>query len=218
MRRSGIGRCRKRSQHSLRRASADRWHTSPLGFCRPEPGKRSRPVRCRFERRAGSGSIPRPGLRHVFRSRAAGYPRALLFRQCRSGQALAINEDGTLNSSDNPAQANSVMVLYATRRRPDFFCPSRTAGSAVSASAAPTCSTSDGRDAGGQPSVICRKRSRQCSGFLQINIVVPPAVIPGVSQSVVLKVGSQKQPGRSDPGHPVILRSDSRSPALVSGT
>jgi uncharacterized protein (TIGR03437 family) len=108
-----------------------------------------------------------------------------------SGQALAINQDGTLNSSDNPADRNSVVVLYAT-------------GAGLTSPAAQDGALADQTqplqpllpltvEIGGVPADVQYAGSAPgiVEGFFQINALVPPNAPSGPSQPVVLKVGGQ---------------------------
>jgi uncharacterized protein (TIGR03437 family) len=109
------------------------------------------------------------------------------------GQALILNQDGTFNSPANPADRNSIIVLYATGAgttdppsadgqpaRPPYPKPRLpvmvTAGT-VSAEVL---------YAGAAPELV--------SGVLQVNIRVPASVAPSASVPVVLTVGSAASP------------------------
>jgi uncharacterized protein (TIGR03437 family) len=106
-----------------------------------------------------------------------------------SGQAVAVNADGTLNSSDNPAAPGSVISLYATGG--GATSPTGTDGAVVSADNLPvpilgaTARIGD-RDAGvlyagGGPGIV--------QGILQVNIRIPDQAPAGLSVPLVLKIG-----------------------------
>ena len=108
-----------------------------------------------------------------------------------TGQALAVDADGTLNSSDNPAQADSVIVLYAT------------GGGQTSPAAQDGATANPGQPLqpllpvsvaiGGQPAQVLYAGSAagMVEGVLQIDLVVPPDAPTGPALPVVLKVGDR---------------------------
>jgi uncharacterized protein (TIGR03437 family) len=106
-----------------------------------------------------------------------------------TGQALATNQDGTVNSATNPAAAGSVVVLYATGA--GQTSPLLPDGAVVTADALPLPllpvgvtiggQTADVLYAGGAPGLV--------AGVLQVNVRVP-AGMSGPA-AVVLQVGGQ---------------------------
>jgi uncharacterized protein (TIGR03437 family) len=110
------------------------------------------------------------------------------------GPALALNQDGTLNSPDNPAARGSVMTVYFTgsgRTSPPGY---------------------DGMIAGDNPSILVDPFSvligghranvtyagsapRMVSGVLQIRFVVPDAIDASVVTLVVTSGASNSQDG-----------------------
>ena len=88
-----------------------------------------------------------------------------------TGQAVAINQDGTVNSASNPAARESVIVLYATGQGQDLSAVSLTIGGypAMLAYAGP---------APGFP------------GLMQINAQVPGGFLPPGILPAVLSIGS----------------------------
>jgi uncharacterized protein (TIGR03437 family) len=111
------------------------------------------------------------------------------------GQGLIVNQDGSLNTSDNPAAQGSVVVLYATgagQMNPavaDGSIPSDALSSPVLQSSAQIDSqTARILYAGSAPGIV--------SGVLQVNVVVPAGTSSGTSVPVYLQIGSAvSQPG-----------------------
>jgi len=107
-----------------------------------------------------------------------------------AGQAIAINQDGTVNSPDNPAAAGSVVVLYATGA--GLLSPSAQDGEVVSADnlpqpVLPVLATIGAQDApvlyaGGAPGFV--------QGIIQVNLKIDEAVAPG-NVPVLLQVGER---------------------------
>ena len=108
-----------------------------------------------------------------------------------SGQALAINPDGILNSSDNPAQANSVVVLYGTGG--GQTSPAAQDGAVASPDHPLQPLLPVTAAIGGQTAQVLYAGSAPGSveGVLQINLVVPPGETPNPAVPVALKVGDQ---------------------------
>jgi uncharacterized protein (TIGR03437 family) len=112
-----------------------------------------------------------------------------------NGQAAALNGDGTLNSSQNPAARGSVIVLYGTGE--GATVPALPAGTIVPADsrpqpASPVTVTIGGvpatvEYAGGVPGLI--------TGFLQLNVRIPTSAPPGDLVPVVISVGEFPSPG-----------------------
>jgi uncharacterized protein (TIGR03437 family) len=97
------------------------------------------------------------------------------------------NEDGSLNSSGNPASAGSIVVLYATGQgitNP----PSRTGGVAVApypSPAAPVRVTVDGEDA----EILFAGLAPATAGILQLNVRIPAGTGGNPTATVYLSVG-----------------------------
>jgi len=104
-----------------------------------------------------------------------------------TGQGMVMNADGTANSADNPAPAGSVVTIIATGAG-QTSPPGVDGQVAVDASSMPVQPVSvqiGGADApfisaGGLPGMV--------SGFVQVNVTVPP-VDPGPTVAVVLTIG-----------------------------
>lgn len=106
-----------------------------------------------------------------------------------AGQAIVLNQDGSVNSQDNPAPAGSVITLYATGA--GQFNPPLADGSVVTADnlPAPVLPVSvriGGRDAvvqyaGGAPNDV--------AGVLQVNVQIPSSPLSGPAVPVTLRIG-----------------------------
>ena len=96
-----------------------------------------------------------------------------------SGEALAYNQDGTLNSSTNAAAAGSVVVLYATglgQTDPPGQDGMRSGALVLAETVAPVTAT-----IGGQPAAVIYAGSApgQIAGLMQVEAVVPAGVGTG---------------------------------------
>jgi uncharacterized protein (TIGR03437 family) len=103
-----------------------------------------------------------------------------------SGQAAALNQDGSINSAANPAAQGSVVVLYGTGAGEMTPTPQDGAliGEELPIPTLPVSATVNGQDAeilyaGGAPGLV--------AGVLQVNLRLPPTVSRDVQ--VVLTVG-----------------------------
>lgn len=93
-----------------------------------------------------------------------------------AGQALALNQDGSVNSQANPAARGSVVILYAT-------------GEGLLGAAATSVTI------GGSPAeLLFAGPAPDCPGLLQINARIGGAFTPGGILPLVLKVGSVSSP------------------------
>jgi uncharacterized protein (TIGR03437 family) len=107
-----------------------------------------------------------------------------------TGPAIALNQDGTVNSAENPAPAGSVVVLYATGV--GQLSPAAQDGAVVSAdnlprTVLPVLATVGSQDAqvlyaGGAPGIV--------QGVIQVNLQVPEGTTAG-AMPVVLQVGDR---------------------------
>ena len=119
---------------------------------------------------------------------AAASPAIFTLSGAGSGQAAAINQDGSINGSASPAKAGSVVQLYATG-----FGQTNPSGQDGLPNAVPlplpvlpVSVTIGGKTAtvnyaGGAPQLI--------AGVMQVNVVIPSGLTPG-AQPVVITVGS----------------------------
>jgi uncharacterized protein (TIGR03437 family) len=114
-----------------------------------------------------------------------------------SGQAAAVNEDGSLNSANNPIGKGSVIVLYATGE--GFTTPPGIDGKpATLPLPAPFLTVT--ATIGGQPALAQYAGGAPgfVAGLMQVNVVIPTNISPGPAVPVVLNVaGFQSQSGVS---------------------
>jgi len=108
-----------------------------------------------------------------------------------AGQALAANQDYTINSSANPAAEGSVIVLYATGSgQTSPFVPD---GSVVTAGFLPRPALPVTASIGGQPATVLYAGGApgMVVGVLQVNVQLPDGLAAGSSVPVTLTVGGQ---------------------------
>ena len=108
-----------------------------------------------------------------------------------AGQALAANQDYTLNGPQNPAATGSVVVLYATGG--GQTSPVVADGSVVSADQLPRPVLAVTAQIGGQPATVqyAGGAPGMAAGVLQINVQIPAGVAAGSSVPVTLSIGGQ---------------------------
>jgi uncharacterized protein (TIGR03437 family) len=113
-----------------------------------------------------------------------------------TGQALALNQDGTLNSTNSPAPAGSVVVFYATgggQMTPSGVDGAVTGTANPSAPIQPVTVQIGGRNA---PVLYASSAPGMVAGVLQVNAQVPADVPAGPAVPIILQVGNQpSQPG-----------------------
>ena len=105
------------------------------------------------------------------------------------GQAAALNQDGTLNNANSPAQVGSVVTLFATgegQTTPGGVDGKTASAAPYPAPIQPVSVTVGGLDAvvnyaGAAPTLV--------AGLMQLNIQIPTGIAPGNSIPVVLTVG-----------------------------
>ena len=125
---------------------------------------------------------------------AAAAPGLITANSTGSGQAAAINEDGSLNFAGNPIRAGSVIVLYATGE--GFTTPPGIDGKPATVPL-PTPFLVVTAVIGGQPAVVQYAGGAPgfVAGLMQVNVVVPANVSPGPAIPVVLKVAESQSQG-----------------------
>jgi uncharacterized protein (TIGR03437 family) len=112
------------------------------------------------------------------------------------GQAIVVNQDGSLNSPLNPAAAGSVITLLATGA--GQLSPGGKDGAVVAPGNLPRLvlpvqaqiggQSADVEYAGGAPGIV--------EGVIQVNLQIPPGAQTGAAVPLVLQVGdSTSQPG-----------------------
>ena len=107
------------------------------------------------------------------------------------GQGIIVNQDGTINSADNPAPAGSVIILYATGA--GQLDPPAKDGAVVTADllprpVLPVSATVGDQNAqvlyaGGAPGIV--------AGIIQVNLQIPEGVAAGDSVTLMLQVGDR---------------------------
>ena len=111
-----------------------------------------------------------------------------IFATNGSGQAAALNQNGSVNTAANPAAKGSTVVLYATgegQTNPLGVTGSVTGATLKNPTAAVVVSI------GGQPATVAYAGSAPglVSGVLQLNVVVPAGAPSGASVPVLLSIG-----------------------------
>jgi uncharacterized protein (TIGR03437 family) len=112
------------------------------------------------------------------------------------GQAIIMNQDGTINSANNPASADSVIVLYATGA--GQLSPAGQDGAVVTADSPPQPVLPVSAMVGGQAAKVLYAggASGIVEGIIQVNLQIPDGVPTGPSVPVVLQIGdATSQPG-----------------------
>jgi uncharacterized protein (TIGR03437 family) len=104
------------------------------------------------------------------------------------GQVVAVNEDGSLNSDQNPAQLSSIVVLYATGQGQTQ--PACVTGQAAQAPYGTPQLPVSLTIAGVAADVIWAGNAPGFVGLLQINARIPGGFIPTGDLPVVLTIGS----------------------------
>jgi uncharacterized protein (TIGR03437 family) len=121
-------------------------------------------------------------------------PALFSFSGLGSGQALILNQDGSVNSSINPAAAGSVAVLYATGLGQTN--PSGQDGVVVSA-ILPVPAASISVMIGGAPAQVLYAGAApgMVSGIFQINVQIPANAPSGSNIPVLVQAGNAVSPG-----------------------
>ena len=112
-----------------------------------------------------------------------------------TGQASALNQDGTVNSFSNPASAGQVIVLYGTGEGLVQPVP---ADGTITTLPEPVPALPITVDIGGQPAQIiyAAEAPSLVSGVIQINAVIPNGISSNAGVPVTWKAGTySSQPG-----------------------
>ena len=125
---------------------------------------------------------------------AAAAPGLITANSTGSGQAAAINADGSLNSATSPIRAGSVIVLYATGE--GFTTPPGIDGKPAAAPL-PTPFLVVTAMIGGQPAVVQYAGGAPgfVAGLMQVNLLIPANISPGPAVPVVLKLADIQSQG-----------------------
>ena len=129
-----------------------------------------------------------------------------------AGAAVVLNQDGSLNSPNNPAAAGSVVTLWATGA--GQLSPAGIDGAVVGADNLPLTAlpvlaqvggqTADVQYAGGSPGLV--------EGVIQVNLRIPFASPSGASVPLVLSIGDST----SQSGVTVAIGSPQSTAASIS--
>jgi uncharacterized protein (TIGR03437 family) len=112
------------------------------------------------------------------------------------GQGLILNQDGTMNSADNPASGGSVIVFYATGA--GQISPAGQDGAVVAAESLPQPVLPVSATVGGQAAKVLYAGGAFgiVEGIIQVNLQIPAGALAGPSVPVVLQIGERtSQPG-----------------------
>jgi uncharacterized protein (TIGR03437 family) len=110
------------------------------------------------------------------------------------GQAAALNQDGSVNSSGNPAAAGSVIVLYATGG--GLMTPASQDGEITPLSPLPQLQLPVKVLIGNQPATVQYAGAAPglIAGVLQINAVIPANTAAGTAVPVSIQIGPPVSP------------------------
>jgi uncharacterized protein (TIGR03437 family) len=105
-----------------------------------------------------------------------------------SGQAAALNSDGTVNGASNPAKVGSTIVLFVTGE--GLVSPAGTTGKPAPSSPLLRPVLPVSVVIGSQPAAVSFAGSAPTLiGLMQVNVQIPPQVTPGTAVPVVVSVG-----------------------------
>ncbi|MCP5109704.1 MAG: hypothetical protein GY953_02590, partial [bacterium] len=111
-----------------------------------------------------------------------------------SGQAVAVNQDGSLNSPENPARRGSIVILYATGE--GLTTPGGVDGQPAKTPLPKPVLPVDVRIGGLPCEVFYAGAAPGFAGLMQLNVRVPTGFIPSGELPVELFVGgAPSQPG-----------------------
>jgi uncharacterized protein (TIGR03437 family) len=148
-------------------------------------GKSSTTITIETDGGSATVSVPVvPAVPGLFTANASG-----------TGQAAALNQDGTINSPSNPASAGQVIVLYGTGE--GLVQPVPVDGT-TTAPPEPVPALPITLDIGGQAAqlIYAAEAPSLVSGVIQINAVIPNGVSSNAGVPVTWKAGTySSQPG-----------------------
>jgi len=127
---------------------------------------------------------------------AASSPGIFALDGSGSGQAAALNQDGSINGTANPAAAGSVVVLYATGA--GLFSPQLRDGAVITADNLPVPVQPVYVEIAGQPAKVLYAGGAPgaVAGVLQVNAEIPAGVAKSLATPVTLRIGDRtSQPG-----------------------
>lgn len=133
--------------------------------------------------------------------RALAAQPAFFTMQQGVGQAIAINEDGTLNSESNPAARGSIVTLFATGD--GATDPAGTDGLPASAASPPRpAQPVSVRVGSADAEVLFAGRAPGLVGLMQLNVRLPGFFTPPGTRALSLTVGA----AISQPGVTIVVR------------
>lgn len=109
-----------------------------------------------------------------------------------SGQAVVVNQDGTLNSASNPAPRGSIVAMFGT----GFGAMNPPLGDGVIVPTSPTPTNTPAAavavQVGGNPATIVYNGPAPgaIAGLIQVNFVVPAAASPGAAAMLQVQAGN----------------------------
>ena len=107
-----------------------------------------------------------------------------------AGQAAAVNQDGTINTSSNPAKVGSTISLYLTGE--GQTSPAGTDGKLANAAPFPKPVLPVTATIGGQPAVVSYYGAAPTAvaGLMQVNVQIPSGVTAGPAVPLTVTVGT----------------------------
>jgi uncharacterized protein (TIGR03437 family) len=127
---------------------------------------------------------------------AAGEPGIFSMNGLGSGQAIIVNQDGTLNSASNPAPRGSIVAMFAT----GFGAMNPALGDGVIAPTRPTPTNTPvafvAVAVGGNIATIVYDGPAPgaIAGLMQVNFIVPAAASPGAAVMLQVQAGGNFSP------------------------
>jgi uncharacterized protein (TIGR03437 family) len=109
------------------------------------------------------------------------------------GQGSVVNQDGSINSSSNPAQRGTAIQIYATGGGQTF--PPSSTGSIAQAAANLALTTTVTIGGVNAQVLYAGAAPGEVNGVVQINAIVPLTATPGVTPVSVTIAGAASQPG-----------------------
>ncbi|HXA53209.1 MAG TPA: hypothetical protein VNV86_22985 [Candidatus Acidoferrum sp.] len=108
-----------------------------------------------------------------------------------AGAAIVANQDGSINSADNPAAAGSVITLYATGTGP--LSPSAPDGSVITSDNLPIVTLPVVAMVGGMQATVLYAGGApgMVLGVEQVNLQIPATAAPGSAVPLVLQAGER---------------------------
>jgi uncharacterized protein (TIGR03437 family) len=120
---------------------------------------------------------------------AATAPGIFTANASGSGQAAALNQDGTLNTATNPAPIGTVVTLFLTGE--GQTTPNGVDGQLANGSTLPMPIQSVSATIGGLSAVVnyAGAAPTEVAGLMQLNVQIPTGVVPSPSVAVQVEIG-----------------------------